>query len=249
MSSLSTTNGPFALQDQAGRLVVDLSVTDVPDQAPRLQLPRINREVRLRQVDHQPVRGAQQEPSRIGLGVEIDDDAHAPRRRRPSCSHGFPAPKQPAERSRSRPGRTWQEAPMQPLRPSCLPVGRTTHYSFPASDSCCLGASILVDWIGDTLLTTGIQIRLTKPFALYPCVSRFSRRHKSGLPNTSPNHKSSAGSPQCSDSSPPLLPRSSQAMRVAPIATCDGGKGGPYGFRQGALVARSPCRKQYGRKT
>ena len=30
----------------------------------------------------------------------------------------------------------------------------------------------------------------------------------------------------------------------APIATCDGGKVGPYGFRQGAPVARSPCRKQ-----
>jgi hypothetical protein len=35
-----------------------------------------------------------------------------------------------------------------------------------------------------------------------------------------------------------------------PIATSDGGKkDGPYGFRQGAPVAWSPCRKQYGRMT
>ena len=68
---------PLRLQDQARGAVVDVPVADVPDQAPRLQLPWVDRELGLRQVDHQPVRPAQQEPSRIGLAVEIHDDAHA----------------------------------------------------------------------------------------------------------------------------------------------------------------------------
>src|SRR5690606_3381041 len=36
---------------------------------------------------------------------------------------------------------------------------------------------------------------------------------------------------------------------TAPVATCDGGKVGPCGFRRGAPVARSTRRKQYGRNT
>jgi len=82
-----------------------------------------------------------------------------------------------------------------------------------------------------------------------PLRKRICRRHKSGLPKTSSNHKSDTGPPQCPDPSAATPKGFSRRRKADPIATCDGGKVGPCGFRQGAPVARSPCRKQYGRKT
>ena len=79
MSSLSTTNGPLAVRIRREVPVVDVPVADIPDQPPRLQLLGVDGESGLRQVDDQPVRAAQQEPSRVGLAVEIHDDAHVRR--------------------------------------------------------------------------------------------------------------------------------------------------------------------------
>ena len=95
------------------------------------------------------------------------------------------------------------------------------------------------------MLTSGIQIRLTKPFArdilaeagfaggrIRGCL-KLRQIIKAILDHR--NARTPSG--RCSQG----LVRRNEA---APIATCDGGKVGPYGFRQGAPVARSPYRKQ-----
>ena len=64
------------------------------------------------------------------------------------------------------------------------------------------------------------------------------------MPKTSSNHKSDTGSPQCPDPLGRCSQRLIKRHETAPIATCDGGKVGPCGFRRGAPVARGPCRKQ-----
>ena len=137
--------------------------------------------------------------------------------------------------------------------PQLLPClsARTTHHSFPASDSAASGRPSGRTGIGCIrLLTSGIQIRLTKPFA-HAAVAEadFAGGRFRGCLKLRQIIKAAL------DHRNARIPlrRCSQGTvkrcEAAPIATCDGGKGGPCGFRQGAPVARSPCRKQYGRNT
>ena len=102
-------------------------------------------------------------------------------------------------------------------------------------------------------LTSGIRIRLTKPFrSLIPRgkTALGAPLLKSGLPKTSANHKSDGGSLQCQEPVSAAASKYSKATtRRLQSDSRDSGRHDADGFRQGVLVALNPCREENGRKT
>jgi hypothetical protein len=132
-----------------------------------------------------------------------------------------------------------------------MPVRAATHHQLPCHQPIPVsGAPIQADG-RYRLLTSGIQIRLTKPFRRIVTRRKPICRHpKSGLPKTSANHKSDIGSLQCPETVSAAAPNSIVWRRQGGSnRNCDSGKSDADGFRQGVPVAWNPCRKENGRNT
>ena len=191
---------PLGRQDQPRTAVAEVPVADALDQTPRLQILWVDGKSGVRQVDHQPVRPAQQEPFRVRLAVEIHHDAHMRRiaghlvvlgfEREAGEGNGESAEK--AENHAESPTATSPRRVSVPVRSSnSSPVALPHRSPFLARQSRRPDRRY-------RLLTSGIQIRLTKPFRRIVTLRKPICRHqKSGLPKTSANHKSDIGSLQC----------------------------------------------------